>query len=87
MIKYFSNNCLSPRIFYFSGTLVYGDKSSETANEESIINPTSFSREYYIAEKPFYDELLKSNENISMLRLPWVVVRVLGFITIIFKLH
>ena len=55
MIKYLSNNCLSPRIFYFSGALVYGDKSSETANRESIINPTSFSREYYIAEKPFYD--------------------------------
>ena len=73
MIKYFANNGLDPRVFYFSGTLVYGNKSSETADEKSMINPTSFSREYHIAETPWYDESLKPKANVSMLRLPWVV--------------
>ena len=45
MIKYFSMNGLNPRVFYFSGTLVYGYKDAETADEKSTINPTSFSRE------------------------------------------
>lgn len=73
MIKYFSMNGLDPRVFYFSGTLVYGYKDAETADEKSTINPTSFSREYYIAETPWYEESLKPNANICMLRLPWVV--------------
>ncbi len=73
MIKYFSKNALNPRVFYFSGTLVYGKKSCETADEKSMINPTSFSREYHIAETPWYDESLKSKASVSMLRLPWVV--------------
>ena len=73
MIKYLSKNSMNPRIFYFSGTLVYGNKSSQTADEKSKISPISFSREYHLAEKPWYKESLKSNANISMLRLPWVV--------------
>ena len=73
MIKYLSRNGLNPRTFYFSGTLVYGNKSSQTADEKSKISPISFSREYHLAETPWYEESLKSNANISMLRLPWVV--------------
>ena len=73
IIKYLSKNNLNPRIFYFSGTLVYGNKKSENADEKSTIEPTSFSREYYIAEEPWYEESIKLNANISMFRLPWVV--------------
>ena len=73
LIKYLSKNSLNPQVFYFSGTLVYGNKSSEKADEKSMINPTSFSREYHLAETPWYERSLKSSANISMLRLPWVV--------------
>jgi len=73
MIKYLSKNSMNPRIFYFSGTLVYGNKSSQTADERSKISPISFSREYHLAETPWYEESLKANANVSMLRLPWVV--------------
>ena len=44
MIKYLLRNRLKPRVFYFSGTLVYGNKSSETADEESRINQLLFKR-------------------------------------------
>ena len=73
MLKYLSKNSLNPRVFYFSGTLVYGNKSSQKADEKSIINPTAFSREYHLAEAPWFEESHKSDANISMLRLPWVV--------------
>ena len=73
MIKYLSKNNLNPRVFYFSGTLVYGNQCSEIADEKSIISPTSFSKEYHLAETPWYEESLNSSANISMLRLPWVV--------------
>ena len=73
MIKYLLKTNLNPRVFYFSGTLVYGNKGSEIADEKSTINPTSYSREYYIAEKPWYEESIKLKANISMFRLPWVV--------------
>ena len=33
----------------------------------------NYSREYYIAEKPWYEESIKLKANISMFRLPWVV--------------
>ena len=73
IIKYLLKTNLNPRVFYFSGTLIYGNKGSEIADEKSTINPTSFSREYYIAEKPWYEESIKLKANISMFRLPWVV--------------
>ena len=73
MLKYLSKNSLNPRVFYFSGTLVYGNKSSEKADEKSVINPTAYSREYHLAEAPWFEESHKSDANISMLRLPWVV--------------
>ena len=73
IIKYLSKTNSNAKVFYFSGTLVYGNKKSEIADEKSAINPISFSKEYYVAEKPWYDESIKLNAKISMLRLPWVV--------------
>ena len=73
IINYLSKNNLNPRVLYFSGTLMYGNRSSKTADENSIISPISFSKEYHLAETPWYEESLDSNANVSMLRLPWVV--------------
>ncbi len=73
IIKYLSKTNSNAKVFYFSGTLVYGNKRSEIADEKSTINPTSYSKEYYVAEKPWYEESIKLNAKISMFRLPWVV--------------
>ena len=48
-----------------------------------MINPTSYSREYHIAETPWYDESLKSKANVFHVGAFWLLVKRFGFIPII----
>ena len=71
--SFLSSNSLNTTLVYFSGTLLYGDKKNEIVNEDYKLNPTSFARQYHIAESPWYESQGKENFTTIMLRLPWVV--------------
>ena len=71
--SFLSSNSLNPTLVYFSGTLLYGDRRNEIVNEDNQINPTSFARQYHIAETPWYESIGNENFTTIMLRLPWVV--------------
>jgi len=71
--SFLSRNDINTTLVYFSGTLLYGDKQEETINENFKLDPTSFSKQYQIAENPWYNSLGEENFNIIMLRSPWVV--------------
>ena len=71
--SFLSSNNLNPTLVYFSGTLLYGDRRNEIINEDNQINPTSFARQYHIAETPWYESIGNENFITIMLRLPWVV--------------
>ena len=61
---------------YFRGNsiLIKSDpKKNEIVNEDYKLNPTSFARQYHIAESPWYESQGKENFTTIMLRLPWVV--------------
>src|SRR5690606_16279114 len=60
-----------PCIFYFSGSLMYGHRPGEQIDEDAPLNPASFARQYFIAEKPFLN--LQNKLPIIMIRLPWVI--------------
>jgi nucleoside-diphosphate-sugar epimerase len=71
--SFLSSNSLNPTLVYFSGTLLYGDRGNEIVNEDYKLNPTSFARQYHIAETPLYESIGNENFTTIMLRLPWVV--------------
>ena len=68
--SFLSSNSLNTTLVYFSGTLLYGDKKNEIVNEDYKLNPTSFARQYHIAESPWYESQGKENFTTIMLRLP-----------------
>lgn len=59
-------------LFYLSGSLMYGN-SFYPITELSHLNPTSFAREYIIAEKPFLKQPVNQRLKITMIRVPWVL--------------
>lgn len=72
ILKHFKKYDKRPKIVYLSGSLMYGN-SNNAINENNVLNPISFAREYIIAEKPFIKESLKGNFKINIARVPWVV--------------
>jgi uncharacterized protein len=59
-----------PRLVYASGSLMYGDRGEAWVDENAAIAPTSFAREYVIAERPF---LKGQRFPVMMVRPGWVV--------------
>ena len=62
-----------PHIIYLSGTLVYGDCGDEPVDENHLLNPVSFAREYIIAEKPWMTAINEKKLAVSILRPPWII--------------
>lgn len=62
-----------PRVLYISGTLVYGDRGEEWADETSLICPTAYARQYIAAERPWMTEQDRGELPVTMVRPPWVV--------------
>jgi len=62
-----------PRVLYVSGTLVYGDRGEEWADETSPILPAAYARQYIAAERPWMTEQERGELPVTMLRPPWVV--------------
>ena len=56
------------RLFYLSGSLMYGN-SDQPITEKNPLNPISFARQYFIAEKPF---VINPPVNCTVLRPGWV---------------
>ncbi|RYD56865.1 MAG: NAD(P)-dependent oxidoreductase [Sphingobacteriales bacterium] len=61
------------RMIYISGSLMYGNAPQQFIDETFPTRPVSFAREYVQAEKPILKEIEKSNPNVVMLRVPWVI--------------
>lgn len=62
-----------PKIIYLSGSLMYGNRPGQTVTEDELLNPVGFARYYYLAEKPLLKAIHAGNENIMMLRAPWII--------------
>jgi nucleoside-diphosphate-sugar epimerase len=71
-----------PHTVYVSGTLVYGDRGLQPADETTPLNPIAFQRDYVRAELPFLDKMKpvafaridKSKPlPVSVVRPPWVI--------------
>jgi nucleoside-diphosphate-sugar epimerase len=59
-----------PRVIYASGSLMYGSHGDTWVDETTPLAPTSFAREYIIAERPF---LKRSAVPVVLVRPGWVV--------------
>lgn len=73
LIKHLKKAEKPPHIIYLSGTLVYGDCGNETVDENHLLKPVSFAREYIIAEKPWMAAMHEKKLPVSILRPPWIV--------------
>lgn len=62
-----------PKLIYLSGSLMYGNRPGENVTENEPLKPTGFARFYYLAEKPLLNAIETDNENIMMLRAPWII--------------
>ena len=62
-----------PRVLYVSGTLVYGDRGEEWADETSPVLPAAYARQYIAAERPWMTEQERGELPVTMVRPPWVV--------------
>ena len=51
IIKYLLKTNLNPRVFYFSGTLIYGNKGSEIADEKKHNKPNFFFKRILYSRK------------------------------------
>ena len=60
-----------PRIIYISGTLMYGNRNDSVVTETCPLNPTSYAKQYIIAENPW----LKNTEKleVTLVRPPWIL--------------
>lgn len=63
-----SNNT---KIWYISGSLMYGNNLTHPATESSVLNPISYAKDYIYAETPFL-KAVKENVNVHLIRVPWV---------------
>lgn len=61
------------KFIYISGSLMYGSHPGKLIDESFPTAPVSYAREYIHAEIPFLEEIKKNNNNVVMLRVPWVV--------------
>lgn len=62
-----------PKLIYLSGSLMYGHIPGEKATEQNILNPAGFARQYIHAEEPILKAIKNGNNNIMMLRAPWIL--------------
>jgi nucleoside-diphosphate-sugar epimerase len=71
-----------PHTVYVSGTLVYGDRGLQPADETTPLNPIAFQRDYVRAELPFLDKMkpaafARIDKSkllpLSVVRPPWVI--------------
>ena len=58
------------KVIYLSGSLMYGEGIH---HENSTIKPTSFARQYVIAESPLLIPQRYTNLFITMVRVPWIL--------------
>ena len=72
MLDWLSALVSPPLLIFVSGTLVYGSKGDHKANENSHLNPISFQREYFEAEKPILEALRKRSIPVMIVRPCWV---------------
>ncbi|MEX0679806.1 MAG: NAD-dependent epimerase/dehydratase family protein [Balneolales bacterium] len=61
-----------PAIVYFSGTLVYGDQNERLVREDTPVEPTSFQREYFLAETPVLEAQKRDMLPVLIVRPPWI---------------
>lgn len=73
IIKHLGKSEKPPHVIYISGTLVYGDCGEERVDENHLIKPVSFAREYIIAEKPWMAAIHEKKLSVSILRPPWII--------------
>ena len=71
--NYLIKNIPNVKILYVSGTLVYGNGNSKKISENSKINPISFAREYFLAEKPWLNAQKRNLLKVSIVRPPWII--------------
>lgn len=62
-----------PKLVYLSGSLMYGNNPDSYVNEDFAISPVGFARYYLHAEKPIMDAIDRGEDNVMMLRAPWIL--------------
>jgi nucleoside-diphosphate-sugar epimerase len=62
-----------PHVIYVSGTLVYGDRGEEWADERAPIRPAAYARQYIAAERPWMNAQARGELPVTIVRPPWVV--------------
>ena len=72
MIKAIKESKSKPFIVAVNGSLTYGHRGEQLVKTGDEINPTGFAKSYSIGEKPFREYLIENNE-IAILRAPWVL--------------
>ena len=62
-----------PLLVYVGGTLAYGSHGEVAVTEETPLSPTSFSRDYHVAETPWLHALPWTDAPILVARPAWVL--------------
>jgi nucleoside-diphosphate-sugar epimerase len=61
-----------PRLIYASGSLTYGDCGNEPVTEDAPLKPTSYARQYIVAERPFLG-IAHNVLPVTMFRPGWIL--------------
>lgn len=72
LLEQISKSNINVPLFFASGSLSYGS-SNHAHNEDSTLNPISYSRQYLKGEIPLLKAVTKPSYNISILRFPWLL--------------
>lgn len=62
-----------PLVVFVGGTLAYGSHGEELVTEETPVTPTSFSRDYHHAERPWLAALRANDAPVIIARPVWVL--------------
>lgn len=62
-----------PLVVYVGGTLAYGSHGEEPVTEQTVLTPTSFSRDYHRAELPWLRALRDHDVAVIVARPAWVL--------------
>ncbi len=73
LIKTLERSLPHTRLIYVSGSLMYGQSNGVPHDESAPLATISFARAYVNAEQPFLKTLSNGNQQITLLRAPWVL--------------
>lgn len=71
LLKQMELSSSRPKIIFASGSLAYGSSTS-VHDENSKLNPISFSRQYIRGEQPFIKATKNNSHPVCLVRMPWL---------------